>query len=410
MTRDRKAACIVVHNPLSMDPRVHREATALLSDGWSLDILCLRESGGPRDESWHGARVFQLPVRRHRGSGMAVYMMEYAVFFLLATVWLSLLGLRRRYDLVQAHNVPDFLVFAALLPRLLGARVLLDIRDPLPDLYASKFGGNNGHPMVRLTRWIEARSTAFADHVLTPGEPSRRRLLGRGVSQDKVTNILNSADPHLFPRTSPTDGEETTRSHFTLVYHGGLFERYGLDIAIRAVHRLRDDVPDLRFHIGGYGEEASNLKWLVEHLGLSERVCFVGWIPAAQIGAFVRGASLGVVPYRRDTFTDLIYPTKAFEYIAMGVPVIMSELAGIAELFSGVDDAFFRPADVDDLARHILLLYHDQRRLQRLIVAEEKAYAPYSWDGQRQEYLALVRRLVHSRHSQSRPPRLSAGV
>src|SRR5215212_3737468 len=165
-----RRACMVVHSHLAMDPRVRREAAALLSDGLSLDIICLRGPGEARTETWNGARVYRLPVRRHRGSGFAVYMLECALFFLLATLCVSWLGLRRRYDLVHAHNLPDFLVFTAVLPRLLGARVVLDIHDPLPDLYASKFGQNQRHPFVRLTRWIEARSTAFADHVLTVGE------------------------------------------------------------------------------------------------------------------------------------------------------------------------------------------------------------------------------------------------
>ncbi len=238
-TSRTKAACIVAHTHLSMDPRVCREAEALLSDGWALDIVCLRGPGEPRTENWGGARVHRLPVRRHRGSGLLTYVIEYATFFVLATLYVSWLGLRRRYDLVQAHNVPDVLVFTAVLPRLLGARVLLDIRDPLPDLYISKFRGNQRHPAVRLTCWIEARSAAFADHVLTPGEPSRRRLVGRNIPPEKVTNILNSADPRLFPPVRHGGAEAGGNGRFTLVYHGGLFERYGLDLAIRAVHQLR---------------------------------------------------------------------------------------------------------------------------------------------------------------------------
>jgi glycosyltransferase involved in cell wall biosynthesis len=173
-----------------------------------------------------------------------------------------------------------------------------------------------------------------------------------------------------------------------------MFERYGLDIAIRAVHQLRADIPALRFHIGGYGEEVGNLQRLVEELDLSERVSLAGWIPPEQVSAFVAGSDLGVVPYRQDTFTDLIYPTKAFEYIAMGVPVIMSALAGVVELFPNVPDLFFKPDDVDDLARHILLLYREPWRLCRLIEAAQEAYVPYSWEGQRREYLALVQRLA----------------
>ncbi len=390
----RRAACIVVHNYFPWDPRVRREAEALLSDGWSVDIICLREPGQSPTEDWHGAMVHRLPVQRHRGGAIPVYLLEYAGFFLLSALHLARLNMRRRFDLVQAHNVPDFLVFTAVPVRPLGTRVLLDIRDPLPDLYASKFGGNLGHPVMRLIRLVEACSIAYADHVLTPGEPSRRRLIGRNVPPDKVTNVLNSADPSLFfpverRRATPAAGDR-----FTLAYHGGLFERYGLDIAVRAVARLRDSIPGLRLRIAGYGEEEENLRRLVADLGLNDSVSLEGWIEPAAIPQFVAGADLGIVPYRQDTFTDLIYPTKAFEYIAMGLPVIMSGLAGVRGLFPDVPDAFFPPGDVEGLAQHIRLLHQEPKRLDRLIAAEQCAYVPYSWEGQRQRYLALVRQLV----------------
>lgn len=405
-----KAACIVVHNHIDMDPRMRREAEALLADGWSLDIVCLRGEGEPRTENWGGATVHRLPVRRHRGRGQAIYSLEYAAFFLLASAYVSRLSLRRRYDLIQAHNIPDFLVFTALLPRMRGARVLLDIRDPLPDLYTSKFGGNQSHPVVRFIQWLEAKSITFADHVLTPGEPSRRRLIGRKVPPEKVTNVLNSADPRLFmpihrPIDSPAWGDR-----FTLAYHGGLFARYGLDIAIKAVHQLRRDIPGLRLRIAGIGEEFDNLRRLVEQLDLEEHVSLEGWISPSGIPEFVAQADLGVVPYRQDTFTDLIYPTKAFEYMAMGIPVIMSNLTGIVELFCDAPELFFRPDDVDDLARHIFLLYREPARLSRLNEIAQRAYAPYSWEGQRQNYLALVHRLVNGAHPAPPAPSLVATV
>lgn len=395
MSARRRRGCIVVHGALAVDPRVRREAAALLAAGWSLDVICLRDSEDAPEEALPGANVHRLPVRRHRGSGTAVYLLEYAAFFLLATALLSWLGLWRRYTLVQAHNVPDCLVFCALLPRLLGARVVLDIRDPLPDLYASKFGGSQRHPLVWIARRIEAASIAYADHVLTPGEPSRRRVVGRGADPAKVTNILNSADPRLFPpRARPALPDDARGAGFALIYHGGLFERYGLDLAIRAVEQLRDEIPGLTLKIAGYGEEAAALQRLVAELGLAERVSFAGWISPAEIAAFAANADLGIAPYRQDSFTDLIYPTKAFEYIAMGIPVIMSRLEGMVELFDGVPDLFFRPNDVDDLARLILALYRDPRRLARLNQAAQRAYAPLDWTSQQRRYLHLIDTVV----------------
>jgi glycosyltransferase involved in cell wall biosynthesis len=394
MSAAKRRGCIVVHGTLAMDPRVQREAAALLEDGWALDIICLRDRESAPIAALAGAHVRGLPVRRHRGSGMVVYLTEYALFVLLSLLLLSWLGLWRRYRLVQAHNVPDCLVFSALVPRLFGARVVLDIRDPLPDLYASKYGGSQRHPLVRAARWVEKVSVAYADHVLTPGEPSRQRLIGRGADPAKVTNILNSADPRLFPHRAARAVTRAPGEGFTVVYHGGLFKRYGLDLALRAVARLRDDIPDLELRVAGYGEEAEPLRQLAAELGIADRVQFAGWIAPHEIAAFTDGADLGIAPYRQDTFTDLIYPTKAFEYMALGIPVIMSALAGMVELFPGVPDLFFRPDDVDDLARLLLALYGDPARGARLNDAAQRLYAPLSWASQQQRYVALIDDLV----------------
>ncbi|HEX5417059.1 MAG TPA: glycosyltransferase family 4 protein [Chloroflexota bacterium] len=387
----RKAACVIAQSRLIWDARARREAEILLSEGWTVDLMCLREPGGPWLDRWNQARVLHLPGRRHHGSKLFAYLVEYLTFFTSATLCVSLLTLRRRYTLIHVHNLPDFLVFAATIPRLLGARVLLDIRDPVPDLYLSKFGGDPGRFAVRAARWIERVSTTFADHVLAPGEPSRQRLLGRGVPADKVTNILNSADPRLFR----PDRHAVDRGHFTLVYHGSLFKRNGVDLVVRAVHQLRREIPELRLIIAGEGEEADYLKHLVEQLDLSEQVVLAGSLPLERTVELVGQADLGVAPYRQDTFTDLVYPTKSFECIAMGIPVIMSRLAGIADLFPDVPDVFVQPGEVAALAERIRQLYQDPERLRRLNEALQHSYAPYAWEGQRRTFLALVGRLVN---------------
>jgi len=110
LANHRKVACVVAHTHLSMDPRARREAEMLLSDGWSLDIICLRGLGEPGSEYWGKASVHHLPVRRHRGSGIVTYLIEYVAFFVLAVLYVGWLGLRRRYALVHVHNLPDFLV------------------------------------------------------------------------------------------------------------------------------------------------------------------------------------------------------------------------------------------------------------------------------------------------------------
>jgi glycosyltransferase involved in cell wall biosynthesis len=180
------------------------------------------------------------------------------------------------------------------------------------------------------------------------------------------------------------------------MYHGGLFDRYGLDIAIKAVDKLRSQIPGIALHIYGQGEASADLTRLVNNLGLHEHVLLGGFVPIDGIPALVAAADLGVVPYRQNPFTDLLYPTKAFEYIIMGVPVVMSSTGAVTELFPDVPDMFVPPEDVNALATRILDLYRDPHRLQTLLEAAQRAYSPYAWENQRERYLAVMRGLLPS--------------
>jgi glycosyltransferase involved in cell wall biosynthesis len=389
-----RKACMIVHSYYPADPRVRRETEALLANGWAVDVICLRNHGQPAKELCGGATVYRLPVRRHRGSGLAVYLLEYLVFFVLASIKVTLLHLRRRYNVVQAHNMPDFLAFTALLPKLMGARVVLDIHDVVPELYMIKFGGREDHKVVRLTRWFERVSTRFADYVLTAGAPFRRRLLERGVPNDKLTVIMNSADPRLFTQQQP---QKRNDDGFTLIHHGSLFERNGLDIAIRAVDRLRHEIPNLRFNIYGQGEAEAGLADLVRELDLRDHVKLGGFVSIDAIPALISSADLGVIPLRKNSFNDLIYPTKAFEYLAMGVPVIMARTEAVVDLFADVPDMLFTPEQVDELADRILMLYREPERRQRLLAAAQQAYIPYEWENQRRTYVAIMNHLADAK-------------
>src|SRR5205823_11307670 len=102
-------------------------------------------------------------------------------FLLLAAIKVTRLQLRRRYDVVHVHNIPDFLVFAALMPKLLGAKVILHIQDTSPELMGAKVKGRKRAIITRLAIWQEHISTAFADSVITVGWPFEQLLLQRGV-------------------------------------------------------------------------------------------------------------------------------------------------------------------------------------------------------------------------------------
>ena len=323
-THQLKPHCMIVHAHYPIgESRVEREALSLIANGQEVDVICLRGNGEPAVSVEDGVHVYRLPVTRHKGKGIGVQLFEYLAFFILAFAKVTSLHRKRKYGIVQAHNLPDALVFAGLVPKLTGSRLILDLHDLMPEFYAARFHGSMKSWPVRILRWQEYLSCRFADQVITVTELWRQKLIQRGVPPEKVSVVMNVANDRVFYRSPGLSSAALNNGHFNLIYHGQVTERYGIDLAIQAIHLLRDEIPGLRLTVHGRGDYVDELQALTEKLGLGERVEFsTHYVPTAELPGLIRSADAGVVPYRQDVFTDEILPTKLMEYAALGIPAI----------------------------------------------------------------------------------------
>jgi len=386
---------MVVHAyyPLG-ETRVERQALALLDHGIQVDVICLRASGEPAVETVDGVQVYRLSVQRHEGSGLFTQLLEYLVFFVLAFICLTRLHRQRRYSIVQVHNLPDFLVFVALIPKLRGVRVILDLHDLMPEFYAERFQRSLDSLPVRLIRWQERLACRFADHVITVTGLWRQALIERGQPADKVTVVMNVADDRIFHRDAIADVSDDD-GRFRLIYHGVMGQRHGLDLALRAIHMVRQTIPGIHLTLHGGGEYRRVLESLTDELGLQDRVQFsTQFVPTTELPKLLRKADLAIVPYRDGVFTGGILPTKLMEYAALGIPTMAARTPAIAAHFDETTVQFFTPGDVDELACCILELYRDRSRLATLAHNIEKFNERYNWPAQRAIYLQLVDQLV----------------
>jgi len=404
---NRRRHCMVVHAyyPLG-ETRVERQALALLSQGTEVDVICLRASGQPATETVDGVQVYRMPVRRskHKGSGIIAQLFEYLAFFVLAFIRLSSLHAKRRYSVVQVHNLPDFLVFAALFPKLTGAKVILDLHDLMPEFYAERFQRSMDSLPVRLIRWQERLSCRFADRIITVTELWRQSLIERGQPADKVMVVMNVADDRIFHRDASADvsGDD---GRFRLIYHGTMAQRYGLDIALRAINLARHTAPDILLILHGDGEYEKALQNLVNDLGLRDHVQFsTRSVPTSELPKLLKQADLGIVPYLDGVFTGGILPTKLMEYAALGIPALAAHTPAIASYFDETTVQFFTPGDAEELASCILTLYHDRNRLAELARNITKFNEHYNWSEQSAHYLHLIEQLTErrSQHHASR--------
>jgi glycosyltransferase involved in cell wall biosynthesis len=378
----RAAVLLFSHYPF--DPRPRRAAEALVHEGMQVELICLRRSKDePIRETFNGVDILRIPLRRRRGGPLA-YLFQYSTFILSTFVLLSVRSLRRRFALVHVHNMPDLLVFSALVPKLLGAKVILDLHDPMPELMTTIFRLAPTSFAVRLLRRLERWSTAFADLVLTVNLACKKIFASRSCPADKIQVVMNSPDEKIFGFRSPVPELTNRREPFVIMYHGSIVERNGLDLAITALAAVRRTVPSAQLRI--YGDRTPFLDIvmdLVGKYGLQDAVQYFGGKRSEDIRVAIDECDVGVIPNRRVVFTEINTPTRIFEYLSRGKPVITGRAPGVQDYFAEDALFFFELGDADDLARCITHVFCHPAEVERVVRRGQEVYLAHRWSEER---------------------------
>jgi len=385
--------CVITEWIFPMDARISREVRALVQQGHEVDVVCTRWAREPHIEHDGQVSVYRLPIARRRGGALR-YVFEFVTFQLAATLLVGVLHLRRRYDVVEAASLPDWLVFAAILPRLLGARVVLDLHECMPEYGAAKYGVPLTHPIVRVLAALEQASIRFADFVITCTEQMREKFVERGASPDKIAVVLNSFDEEKFDPMRYAAPKHKS-DDFVLISHGTIEENYGLDIVVRAVSLLRERIPGLRLEIYGEGTHRPTVEALVKDLHLEDRVWFSpGFLPLAELLPRIAAADAGVVAVRRSAYRDVTLCTKMYDLVSMRRPVIISRTPAVEAYFGDGCFQMFESGNEHDLARAIHHVYIDPELRERLVQRASEVNERYRWVHERQRYVRIIEGLV----------------
>lgn len=407
-TRTGERILVIRQNSITFDPRVRREVAALLDAGHEVDVICVRDPGGARRERNAGLTVYRLPASLKSPSGSALgYGLRYGVFLLLAAVLSGALQVRRRYALVQVHSLPDFLVFAAAIPKAMGARVVLDLHEMMPEFFGSKFSAGSSNLAWRVVAAAEQASIRFADFAFTCTNEMRETFIMRGTAPERIGVVLNSSEEDVFdvvrhpPRGSDDDG-------FVVLCHGSVEQRYGIDTAIDAVALLRDDVPGLRLQIIGAGTYVEDARARAAERHVSDRVTVTGrWEPLPVLLDAIATCDAGLVAMKRDAFRDLTHCNKMYDLVTMRRPVLMSRTRSVQAYFDDESFEYFESDDPRSLADAILRLHADAAHRSALVRRAAQLLEPYRWPRQRKVYRGYIDAVLHR---EPRPAEASEGT
>ena len=382
---------MVAYTFYETDNRVRRYAEAFARRGDQIDAIALARDGQPAFEVIQGVRVFRIQRRVVDETGPLSYLIKLLLFFFRSAWILAVRHLREPYQIIHVHSVPDFEVFATVVPRLFGARVILDIHDIVPEFYASKFNVKESSIIFWLLVFLERLSIAYCNHVIISNDLWYEKIVRRSVRAEKCTALINYPDLSIFSRRPRPDART---DDFVMCYPGTLNSHQGVDVAIDAVSLLRDQAPNLKFLIIGDGPDREKLKSMVRQRNLEECVFLKGFIPMEQVAEILSTVDLGVVPKRSNSFGNEAFSTKIMEFMAMNVPVVVSRTRIDEYYFNDQLVQFFESENAEDLAAKILYLMKSPARRIALCTISSDFIAHNNWDVQKYKYLDLVDRLV----------------
>ncbi len=388
-------ALVIAYTTYIHDGRVKRHAEALARRGDQVDAITLAAG---QTGLINGVNVIGLEIPRYRGSSRTSYVKSYINFFIAAARKAMELSRDRPYDLAIVCTMPDAAILSALALRRAGTKLVLDVHDTMPELYRDKFPGWLGAVGVPIMKLEERLSAWCADLVLAVHEPHRQRLAEYGIRADKLRVVLNSPDDRIFVPDGAVIKDPTT---FTVVCHGTITHRMGLDLAVRAVNQLRDRIPQLRLLAIGAGDYLGEIRRLVAELNLQDRVIFKDMIPIEELPKVLQTADVGLVPNRESSATHLMLPVKLLEFAMMGIPAIAPRLKTVEYYFGNGAVRFFNPGDINGLADAIEQLYRSPELRKSYAENAREIVDRISWPNQRGEFYRAIDSILPRQESES---------
>jgi len=379
--------CMIAYSDYNQDARIKSYIRILVKNGYHVDLLALKDGNNRNVEEGQGYRIKRLS-KKYRGSSALAYIFSYLKFTLLSSICLNWLDILNRYSAIHVHNMPNFLVFTALIQKLLGKKVILDNHDLMIPLYKSKFEESGRTFLLDLLKMEQKWSASFASHMICADHLQKEYLQKEfGIDAKKITVILNLPHEDIF-KFIPVEKDS---AHFNVIYHGTIAKRLGIDLMIEAVKEIRGRIP-IKLHIYGVGDFLKEVVALRDRYRLQEEVFIAERVvPIEELSMIICGMDAGLIANRNTESTaNFMFPVKLLEYLYLGVPVIAPRLEIIKHYFDENMLLYYESENVKELAEKIVELYRDLSLRDRIQERSYEFFKKHTLVGKTGDYLGIL--------------------
>jgi len=386
-----KRILMVAYSNYETDARVIREAESAYQAGFDVDVIVLKVRNEKKTEKINHIHIYRLNQLQYSGQSNILYIFSYLQFMFRLYFKLVYLYSKRKYQIVHINNMPNLLVFAAIIPKLFGSFIILDIHDPMPNTFRTKFKVKKNNWIYRFLIFEERISARFADQVMTVNVPVKNDILVKeGIPGKKITVIHNYADENIFKLVDDYHIEGKLR----IIFYGTIAERFGFNTIIRAIHKVPQK-DKFYFEIIGKGDYALNLKSLIAESELNGVVNFNNTsYPVKELPTILKTFHLGLVSYDLSPATDYMLPVKMMELLLMGIPVITIRNKAIKYHFNEHHYFNYDPRHISSLVELLIEIQNNPAQIEKKRQNIMKIRNNYMWSKEKQTYQQLLLNLM----------------
>ncbi|WP_424005008.1 glycosyltransferase family 4 protein (plasmid) [Haloarcula salina] len=346
----------------------------LAEEGWAVEVLapppCFPH--GEFDRDWYRTRRTSAgDVRVQRlwawqptvaDPGTLSRIAYYVTFALHAALWLTIRT--RRYDAVLTTTPPISTGLAGLVTAVSGLPWVVDVRDLWIDASVSLGFISEGGVLERASRRFQRTVLHAADAIAVTTETLGEHLCtqyGEALSP-KVFLLPNGVDVDRFESADAPDAADRPDEPL-IVYVGNIGHAQNLDACIRAMGELEGDA-ELRL-VGG-GDTVPDLRETAESSDVSDAVTFAGPMPHEEIPSLLASADVGIAPLVDDDELAYAMPTKVYEYMGAGLPVVTTGRGEVERFIDSSNGGIHAESDVESIASAFDTLLADESYRERL--------------------------------------------
>ena len=345
------ASSSIVYQTTGYTVRTHNLLRELVAQG--MDVLCVTRPGYPLDRN---DIQFDGEIRRACEIDNVTYITldgphrrkeALDVYLIKSSDILTEFFRKMQPAVVHAASNYETALPACMAAHSLGIPFIYEVRGLWEYTAASRIPQWEKSERFHLDSRLEAYVAAHADAVCALNGSLLEEIMRRTALRRAPFLLPNAIPSDLRPITEKSETFLTrwslSKNDFIVGYVGSIVGYEGLDILLRAASDIKEEIPSLKVVLCGVGNALDSLKELSAELGIDDRVIFTGSVPHKDVALCMSVFDAAVLPRADYAVCHLVSPLKLYEYMAYGVPLVVSDVKAMREMVEPGSDALVFP-------------------------------------------------------------------